>query len=217
MVNKKNSNLIIIILIVLVIGLVGFICYDKLLNNKDNNNIENKDEQNKIENKDEQNNTQLTYSEFATKRINLLKQMASWQDEKDNIIVLSDFYSTDSYYFRAELSNDLELSIRYFSNNNGFSLKKIANNVIDFKFVNSGPDEKKMLCFIYNDGTIGYASFSNFFNEEPDEIKVTEKVEGFSDIVSIESVAHDLGGTTIYPEFVDINNILHKANFIVWP
>ena len=152
MVNKKNSNLIIIILIVLVIGLVGFICYDKLLNNKDNNNIENKDEQNKIDSLSNEHlsleqsieqlqisieslrNRTYTTSENTTSfkpapTINKTNQSVSIKYNPSELLSFSGLMGKTAQHQSLNLGNLMQLSVTNFSKRNLAPISKSNTNI----------------------------------------------------------------------------------------
>lgn len=195
---NKNTGLVVIIVILLlaVIGLGGYIVYDKVLKNS-SNETENNDNKPSDNLKDTDQNGQTTknnnYQLFASN----LKNEFSKYDEK-NRPYLNVISTIGNGNFIIYLTENRELYIKYY-NKDKKAEHKIADNVLSFNAVTVGKGGGKMLYFINEDGTVGSADIEFGLEKE-----ITVKKDlGYKNIVSI------VGGI-----FGDEENVINDVVFI---
>ena len=177
---NKNTGLVVIIVILLlaVIGLGGYIVYDKVLKNS-SNETENNDNKPSDNLKDTDQNGQTTknnnYQLFASN----LKSEFSKYDEK-NRPYLNIISTIGNGNFIIYLTENRELYIKYYNKDKNAE-HKIADNVLSFNAVTVGKGGGKMLYFINEDGTVGSADIEFGLEKE-----ITVKKDlGYKNIVSI--------------------------------
>ena len=216
----KNTNftILVIILSLGVLGLGGFIVYDKFLKEEtvekieDNNpidNIENNDSTNNAEdeiiiNNDTTNNEIIkdnSYDLFAKNFKNYISKYdsynRSYQYVKNNTI-------PDGY--EIYMNENGSLFVKYFNKelNTKYGDYKIADNVLSFYVIAYGQGGGNMLFFINEDGTVGSANTEyGIVNDN----KITIKKDlGYKNIVCIVSktVGNEYTGS-YQPIFIDIN------------
>lgn len=195
---NKNTGLVVIIVILLlaVIGLGGYIVYDKVLKNS-SNETENNDNKPSDNLKDTDQNGQTTknnnYQLFASN----LKNEFSKYDEK-NRPYLNVISTIGNGNFIIYLTENRELYIKYYNKDKNAE-HKIADNVLSFNAVTVGKGGGKMLYFINEDGTVGSADIEFGLEKE-----ITVKKDlGYKNIVSI------VGGI-----FGDEENVINDVVFI---
>lgn len=195
---NKNTGLVVIIVILLlaVIGLGGYIVYDKVLKNS-SNGTENNDNKPSDNLKDTDQNGQTTknnnYQLFASN----LKNEFSKYDEK-NRPYLNVISTIGNGNFIIYLTENRELYIKYYNKDKNAE-HKIADNVLSFNAVTVGKGGGKMLYFINEDGTVGSADIEFGLEKE-----ITVKKDlGYKNIVSI------VGGI-----FGDEENVINDVVFI---
>lgn len=193
---NKNTGLVVIIVILLlaVIGLGGYIVYDKVLKDS-SNETENNDNKPSDNLKDTDQNGQTTknnnYQLFASN----LKNEFSKYDEK-NRPYLNVTSTIGNGNFIIYLTENRELYIKYYNKDKNAE-HKIADNVLSFNTLTVGKGGGKMLYFINEDGTVGSADIEFGLEKE-----ITVKKDlGYKNIVSI------VGGIFGYEENV-INDVV---------
>lgn len=201
--NKKSSKgliILIIILIICVLGLGGYIVYDKML---DNSNINN-EKINQTEKK--QNNN---YELYASN----LKQNISEKYDSNNLnyqYVLSEIIK-DGY--EVYLTKENELYIKYYNKElfEKYGQYKISNKVLNFYIVSTGQAGGNTLYFINMDGTVGSADIE--YNIENNSQIIIKKDLGYKNIVSIiNGMFGDENSGVKGPIFIDINGNLFGDN-----
>ena len=214
---KKNTGLIItiVVLVVLLLGLFGYVCYDKFY-------LDKKDDASKVDNKTNENvNTTDNFKVFAKKlKANRVKQMQ--EDSKNNISTNADVYTSansDIGYYSILLTDDGTLSVSYDNKN----LKKydttIDSNVLFYELVNFGNGGYKTLLYVKEDGRLYSASVE--YDVYSENKKAVGSLYGdYKDIVLIRQVSRldkTDGVTTGFKdlELVDINGNTyypHRSN-----
>ena len=204
---KKNTGLIItiVVLVVLLLGLFGYVCYDKFY-------LDKRDDVSKVNNKINENvNFTGTFDVFAkTLKANRVKHMQ--EDSKNNISTNADVYNSangDIGYYSVLLTDDGKLSVSYDKD----SLKKydttIDSNVLFYELVNFGNGGYKTLLYVKEDGRLYNASVE--YDVYSENKKAVGSLYGdYKDIVLIRQVGRldkSNGVTTGFKdlELVDIN------------
>ena len=207
---KKNTGLIItiVVLVVLLLGLGGYVCYDKFylddvskVNNKTNENV----------------NSTGTFEVFAkTLKANRVKHMQ--EDSKNNISTNADVYNSsledEVGTFYVLLTADGTLSISFEKE----SLKKyditIDSNVLFYEMVYNTIDGSRTLYYVKDDGKVYMATPELDVYEQRNKIS-SKVVDGVKDIVLIRQLnKYDKvlngGKYSRYAfEFVDINGNIY--------
>ena len=210
---KKNTGLIItiVVLVVLLLGLGGYVCYDKFYLDK------NGDDVSKVDNKNNDNSFDV-YAKAL--KANKVKKMQD--DSKNNISTNADVYNSangDIGYYSVLLTDDGKLSVSYDKD----SLKKydttIDSNVLFYELVNFGNGGYKTLLYVKEDGRLYNASVE--YDVYSENKKAVGSLYGdYKDIVLIRQVGRldkSDGVTTGFKdlELVDINGNTyypHRSN-----
>lgn len=202
---QKNTGLIIciVILSLLVVGLGGFIIYDKVLNNK---NIEKNQNNNEVVNNQNQENSSNNSYELFSKK--LKSQFSKYDDNNLNYMHVNSDIVEDGY--EVYLTKNQSLFVRYFNSRLNAKLGeyKIADNVLSFNVVAAGQGGGNTLFFINEDGTVGSAD-TEYGIETNNQITIKKDI-GHKNIISIISGTFGDEYTGFEgPIFIDINgNIL---------
>lgn len=206
---KKNTGLIIaiVVLVVLVLGLGGYVCYDKFYLDK------NGDDVSKVDNKNNDNSFDV-YAKAL--KANKVKKMQ--EDSKNNVYIDRDEYSSsledEVGTFYVLLTADGTLSISFEKE----SLKKyditIDSNVLFYEMVYNTIDGSRTLYYVKDDGKVYMATPELDVYEQRNKIS-SKVVDGVKDIVLIrqlnkyDKVGND-GKAHFYAfEFVDINGNIY--------
>ncbi len=193
---SKNTRLLIltVVLFLIVVGLGGFIVYDKILNDKPI----------KTPNSTDSNSYEL----FAQ---NLKNQFSKYDDNNQNYLYVSSDVVKDGY--EVYLTKNQTLFVKYFNKefNTKYGEYKIADNVLSFYVVASGQGGGNMLYFINEDGTVGSADTEYGINSN-NQIIINKNI-GYKNIVSV------IGGIfgsefsgVLGPIFIDINGNIFNEN-----
>ena len=205
---KKNTGFIItiVVLVVLVLGLGGYVCYDKFY-------LDKRDDVSRVDNKNNDNSFEI----FAKKlKANKVKKMHD--DSKNNVYIDRDEYSSsledEVGTFYVLLTADGTLSISFEKE----SLKKyditIDSNVLFYEMVYNTIDGSRTLYYVKDDGKVYMATPELDVYEQRNKIS-SKVVDGVKDIVLIrqlnkyDKVGND-GKTSFYAfEVVDINGNIY--------
>lgn len=193
---SKNTRLLIltVVLFLIVVGLGGFIVYDKILNDKPI----------KTPNSTDSNSYEL----FAQ---NLKNQFSKYDDNNQNYLYVSSDVVKDGY--EVYLTKNQTLFVKYFNKefNTKYGEYKIANNVLSFYVVASGQGGGNMLYFINEDGTVGSADTEYGINSN-NQIIINKNI-GYKNIVSVigGSFGSEFSGV-LGPIFIDINGNIFNEN-----
>lgn len=211
----KNTVLIIsvVILSLLVVGLGGFIVYDKVLTD---NPIENNDNNNKVvNNQDKETNPSNSYELFAK---NLKSQFSKYDINYQNNSYVQNNLHVESEVvpegYEVYLTDNQTLFVKYFNKdlNAKYGEYKIADNVLSFNVVAVGQGGGNMLYFINEDGTVGSAD-TEYGIGTSNQITIKKDI-GYKNIISVISGSYrdEYSGTGVNgPIFIDINgNIILK-------
>ena len=192
---KKSNNVLLIILVILVLGLGGFIVYDKVL--KDNKPTEEIDVNNNLSN---------SYELFAK---NLKSQFSKYDINNKN------YLSVDSVIvgsFEVYLTEEQDLIINYSNKelDDIFGNYKIADHVLSFNIISTGQGGGHTLYFINEDGTVGSADIEYWVTERK-QIQVKKDL-GFKNIVNITGGTFGEYSGARAPIFIDINGNIFSEN-----
>ena len=207
---NKNTGLVVIIVILLlaVIGLGGYIVYDKVLKNS-SNETENNDNKPSDNLKDTDQNGQTTknnnYQLFAS---NLKSEFSKFSPHNRPYLHVQSMMENGDYV--VYLTENQELYIKYYKEEfkNKFGDYKITDKVIGYNVVPTGNGGANMVYFINEDGTVGSANVDGVSNE----ITVKKDI-GYKNIVSIISCEYGaFGGGVLGPAFIDIDGNIYSDN-----
>ena len=201
-----KKNIVIVILIILLVGVSGYLIYDKFIvgDNQlmDNIKIEKDNNTNNIEKNNDYmlfvDNLKLEFSKFDSN--NYVSQ-----------IVNSDFIS-DGY--KIYLDDERNLYINYFNDNlnNKYGKYLITNNVLYFSIVSTGQGGGNTLYFINEDGTVGSANVEYGIYDNDSKLEVIKDL-GYKDIVAIIGGNFGDGYSSTYGViFIDINGNVYSNN-----
>ena len=222
--NKKSKNTIIIILIIIIVGLIGFIMYDKVLNN-DNKTITENINSNQLEDNkaNESDNSNCNYgisdvnNSYELFKDNLIKERTEKYDTSKKYFIVDtnsdETISETKYSLRLYKNGNLEVS---YSKNNKTITKIIAENVLLYNVTYAGNDGSKELFFIKEDGTVSSYQIEMLVSGYEGNIEVKNNLGGFKNIVAIISgnVSDSNMIVGFNPSFIDINgNIFVLDNF----
>ena len=205
---KKKNNLIpiVIILIVLVLGLGGFIVYDKVLNNEDNDVVDN----NKNCNNDYINKFYLNMSKNKQIQEFFGDSIYGIVDTKGNVYFNSDKNVNLTTNLEKKEYNIDGYITKIGSNSNIFKGYKIPiSDVVNTYFSYVGNSGSSYVFLIKKDGNVGYIKI----DKELDgiSIKFVDTIANLKNIVSFTNVYHVDGSELC---FIDINgNILSVHNY----
>lgn len=196
--DNKNKGLIILVVILslFIIGLGGFIVYDKILNNEVVNNQEEKTKSN--------NNYEL----FAQ---NLKDQFSKYDNNNKNYLYVNSSIIKDGY--EIYLNKNQTLYVKYYNKelDAKYGEYKIADNVLSFNVVPSDQGPGNMLYFINENGTVGSADTEYGINTN-NQITIKKDI-GYKNIVSIISGTFGDGLSNVNgPIFIDINGNIFSEN-----
>lgn len=208
---NKNTGLVVIIVILLlaVIGLGGYIVYDKVLKDLSNGTVnnDNKTSDNlKDNNQDGKTTKNNNYQLFAS---NLKNEFSKFSSHNRPYLNVQSMMENGDYV--VYLTENQELYIKYYKEElkNKFGDYKITDKVIGYNVVPTGNGGGKMLYFINEDGTVGSADIE-FISSSNIAVK---KDLGYKNIVSIVGGIFGLGGGGAYDViFVDINGRIHSPS-----
>ncbi len=202
-----KKNIVIVILLILVLGLAGYLGYDKFLSEKavenasDNTNSE-------IADTTKADNTENDYQIFAK---NLKSQLSRYDENNLN----RQFVNNDNvrYPYTIYLNENGSLFVKYSNSelNAKYGDYKISDDVLSFYVIETGNGGMSMLYFINDDGTVGSANV-HFIEGATDQITVKKDI-GYKNIVSIVSGSFGDGYSGAQgPIFIDINGNIFSEN-----
>lgn len=204
----KNTGLIILVVILslLVVGLGGFVIYDKVLTD---NTFENNDNNNEVVNKqDKETNSNNSYELFSK---NLKSQFSKYDDNNQNYLYVNTDVVQEGY--EVYLTKNQTLFVKYFNKelNNKYGEYKIADNVLSFNVVSVGQGGGNMLYFINEDGTVGSAA-TEYGIGTNNQITIKKDI-GYKNIISVISGTFGDGFSGVHgPIFIDINGNIFSEN-----
>lgn len=208
--SKNNGGLIVIIMILLIalLGVCGYVAYDKILTQKDVENNDNKEINNEVvDNENKEEIATNNYELFAT---NLKNQFSKYDSNKHSYLFVNSDFVEDGY--EIYLNENQNLFVRYFNKelNTKYGEYKIADNVLSFYVVAVGQGGGNMLYFINEDGTVGSADTE--YGIANNNITIKKDI-GYKNIVSIigGSFSDGIGGIKS-PIFIDINGNIFSEN-----
>ncbi len=213
--NKKSKNTIIILLIIIIVGLIGFIMYDKVLNN-DNEKTTNQTENIENSNTNQDNKVEQTSNSYELFKDNLIKERTEKYDtSNDKYIVDRKSYCTPSninYTISLSSNGELELVILGQKETNE---KIIAKNVLLYELADIGQGGMKSLYFIKEDGTVSSYFVENYIVNNEDE-KVEDNIGNFKNVIAIipgtVTSKNEMSGA-MSPNFIDINGNILSLNY----
>lgn len=162
-----------------VLGLWGFIVYDKLLKENSIGNVDDNNLNNDSINNEEENN-ENSYKIFSEK---LKDQVSKYDSKNQNYQYIKNDIVKNGYIIY--INEKDSLFVKYFDKNlnDKYGDYKIDDNVLSFYVINVGQDVGNMLYFINNDGTVGSADTEYGIGIE-NEIMIKKDI-GYKNIVSI--------------------------------
>ena len=148
---RKSYSILVIILMILVLGLGGFIVYDKVLKEDKTTNNENSNSENS---NNENTNVSETSNPFELFRNNLIQERNEKFDEsKDRSLSysLNEKTAMGNYFYELSLNKDGDLIVNFSQSDlidrYGNSVV-LAHNVLLFNSVNVGNGGMKVLYFV---------------------------------------------------------------------
>ena len=204
--NKKNSKgliVLVIILIICVLGLTGYILYDK--NNKSDNISLGNENKTTAEQKKENNN----YKSFSS---NLKSEISKKYDSNNlNYQTISNEVVKDGYEVFLTKENTLYVKYNNVELLSKYGKYKIADNVLNFYIISTGQGGGNTLYFINEDGTVGSAD-TEYSIENENQIKIKNDI-GYKNIVSIVNGTFGDGYSGVNgPIFIDIDGNIFSEN-----
>ena len=199
---KKSNSILLIILVILVVGLGGFIVYDKVLKNDKTNTNSNCQNQNISEKS----------NSFELFKNNLIKERNKKYDPTNDVYLFnSSSLDKMNVHYSLSLSKEGVLTFDSFDINN--KTKTIADKVLLFNVASIGNGGQNLVYFIKEDGTVSaWCVDCYLINHEDTEVE--NNIGNFKNIISIipggisygdsnrpDSPTSDVGT----PAFVDIN------------
>ncbi len=219
--NKNKKYIVLVaILMILVLGLGGFIVYDKVLKEDKTTNNENSNSENS---NNENTNVSETSNPFELFRNNLIQERNEKFDEsKDRSLSysLNEKTAMGNYFYELSLNKDGDLIVNFSQSDlidrYGNSVV-LAHNVLLFNSVNVGNGGMKVLYFVKEDGTVSSINLEQQLEVKGD-FNVTDNVGNFKDIINIISSSIDLNNaeisdSTVQPFFIDINGKIFTLNY----
>ena len=219
--NKNKKYIVLVaILMILVLGLGGFIVYDKVLKDDKTTNNENSNSENS---NNENTNVSETSNPFELFRNNLIQERNEKFDEsKDRSLSysLNEKTAMGNYFYELSLNKDGDLIVNFSQSDlidrYGNSVV-LAHNVLLFNSVNVGNGGMKVLYFVKEDGTVSSINLEQQLEVKGD-FNVTDNVGNFKDIINIISSSIDLNNaeisdSTVQPFFIDINGKIFTLNY----
>ena len=193
---NKNTGLLVLVVVLLlvVIGLSGYIIYDKTITKNSN--------QNTPENNSIISNSYELYTE------NLKNELKKYDSNNQNYQFISNDIIEEGY--EVYLDEKGSLYVQYFNDelNNKYGKYKIADKVLCFSVINVGQDIGNMIYFINENGTVGSADTE--YGVIGDNQIAVEKNIGYTNIVSIiPGLFGDGFSGARGPIFIDINGKLY--------
>ena len=219
--NKNKKYIVLVtILMILVLGLGGFIVYDKVLKEDKTTNNENSNSENS---NNENTNVSETSNPFELFRNNLIQERNEKFDEsKDRSLSysLNEKTAMGNYFYELSLNKDGDLIVNFSQSDlidrYGNSVV-LAHNVLLFNSVNVGNGGMKVLYFVKEDGTVSSINLEQQLEVKGD-FNVTDNVGNFKDIINIIPSSIDLNNaeisdSTVQPFFIDINGKIFTLNY----
>ena len=219
--NKHKKYIVLVaILMILVLGLGGFIVYDKVLKEDKTTNNENSNSENS---NNENTNVSEISNSFELFRNNLIQERNEKFDEsKDRSLSysLNEKTAMGNYFYELSLNKDGDLIVNFSQSDlidrYGNSVV-LAHNVLLFNSVNVGNGGMKVLYFVKEDGTVSSINLEQQLEVKGD-FNVTDNVGNFKDIINIISSSIDLNNaeisdSTVQPFFIDINGKIFTLNY----
>jgi hypothetical protein len=202
--NKKHSNWLAVILILLVIGLGGYIVYDKVVKPYCTANTKVTSSSKTTTNKTVS-TPQKEYSAdelYAKYLKNLKTNLSNIDTNKDaNVAISSNSYIFDGYYsFKIDKDGNLLMTIDDKNYNSKYNNYVLSKNVLQMFLVNFGNGGYKTLYFIKEDGTLNKLCVECIADGQ---FSITQ--DSHKNIVNIVSANIDISkGGSWTPIFIDI-------------
>ena len=214
---KKNNStkIIIVVLSVLLIGALGFICYDKFIN-KEKSPVP---PSTSISTPAPSTTTNSTDSDSLYKLFsdNLKKKILNWSLRsylaEDGI-----FYNDNKEVsYKIILTNKMELIMVFDDEEykSKYGEIMLAKDVISFKTAMSGPGGYENIYFINSDGTVGEA-IPWEIDSKNKKVPVTKHISNLKNIVSIVQVSYQELGYMKEPAAIDIDGNLIEMPMNAW-
>lgn len=206
---KSNKGLVvtIVILIVLLLGVLGYVYYDKFYLKDDN------EETVRLEKKKPTNEEINTLNNYSTFVENLKKDRAK---EEEGIVKSYDEYTASAFdsigiRYTINLTNDGVLSINYYDDYNTYGTN-LDTGVLFFRLAYAGNGGFRVLYYVKEDGKV-YSSGVEYAPYEKRKPTVNKFENGCKEIVNIlpsayREVPEGAGGVEV--SFVDINGNICK-------
>lgn len=224
---RKNQNVVVIILFIVILGLVGYICYDKGLFLKSNNKISSKTVENKNnEVKKEESSTQSFHNYVIDSKncLNCTNSNSgiyySINDGRHIEEVTAKFYSNSSK--KAEIYIDIDsynkkAGTSYKLNSNQFDYG-FNKSISDIMIYNIGQEELyPVVVFLKEDGTIEYVDVYEQLGEGSlGSSKILDNVKDINKLYSVSVCNNDMcNSSTILAQksdgtFYDLQNEINK-------
>ena len=204
---RKSYSILVIILIILVLGLGGFIVYDKVL--KEDKTINNENSNSENSNNENQNVSEISNS-FELFKNNLIKERNEKYDSASESYLESQITATvDGNRYSLSLSKDGVLQLSMYGENS--MTRTISDEVLLFTLADVGNGGLKSVYFIKEDGTVSSWFVEGFVLNNEDR-EVENNIGNFKNIINIiPGIAVDtvpgspIQSAAAVPAFVDIN------------
>lgn len=200
---KSKSITLVVILSLVIVGLIGYIVYDKFLSKeaKDaTNNVIEKTSSEEIEE-----DPKVIENDYQIYSESFRKEFSKFDTYNHSYLFLKNEYIPDGYSITLNEMGSLYVVYINSELNRKYGEFKIADNVLSFYSISTGQDSGNTLYFIKDDGTVGSAE-TEYGAIDSDGTIVIDNDLGYKNIVTIMAgtFGDDFAGGT-GPIFVDIN------------
>ncbi|MBQ2946570.1 MAG: hypothetical protein IJE04_01795 [Bacilli bacterium] len=199
------KNIVITILAMLVLGLGGFLVYDKIIDKEEETPIENGNHEN---GDSAQGLSTNSYKNFSKK---LKEQFSKYNLNNYSYQYIENGIIKDGYVVYLDSNGSLFVKYNNVELNNKYGNYKIADNVLSFYAINVGQDVGNVLYFINADGSVGSADTE--YGVVLDNQLLIRKDLGYKNIVSIVNGTFGDGLSNVHgPIFIDIDGNIFSDN-----
>lgn len=198
------KNVVIAILAVLVLGMGGFLVYDKVI--VKNEKTQDEETEKNLGESSENNNGKNDYKIFSENLKNKISNIYNETNDGE----ISSWYEK----YSIDLDKNRTIYITYHDENlnKKFGKYKLADNVLSYYIVQTGQGGDNTLYFINEDGTVGSANIDYPGYDNDNQISVKKDI-GYKNIVTIIEGGFGISTSGIRePIFIDINGNMYSTN-----
>ena len=197
--NNKKSKALTIILVLIIIGLSGYLVYDKFITTDETTTTKETKEETKKTTANEtkfksENKIEDLYKSYLD---NLKKDITTKYNDNNYNVINGKYYNDTLYTF--SITKDLDLV--FTSYDSKFNQYKVSDNVLNMFIVETGNGGFKTLYFIKSDGSLNSLAIDSI----ADTGKIDVKKENKEYIVNVTTGGFDLNESGAYgPIFIDV-------------